>query len=151
MIMKGKITQYATRATALAALLITAGLFGNAAYAQAARAGFYGKFTLPYATQWGNATLQPGDYLLTFNGDGTLLVIRDAKSQRTVAFEPISDSEDCGKGGSALVISATGEQHVVRSLRISELGEAYVYSHASAREVEEARHTRTVPVVVAKK
>jgi hypothetical protein len=144
--MKGKITQYATRATVLAALLLTAGLFGSAANAQSQ---FRGKFTLPYAAQWGKATLQPGDYLLTFNGDGTMLVIRDAKSQRVVTFEPINDREDCGKGGSALIISAIGERHVVRSLRISELGEAYVYSRPSARQAEEARHT--VPVIVAAK
>jgi hypothetical protein len=146
--MKSKITQYATSTAVLAAMLLIAGLFGSVANAQST---FQGKFALPYATQWGKATLQPGDYLLTFNGDGTMLVIRDAKSQRAVAFEPINDREDCREGGSALIISATGEQHVVRSLRISELGNAYVYSRASAREVEEAHRTRTVPVVVAKK
>ena len=145
--MKSKITQYATRTAVLAAVLLTAGLFGSTANAQS----FQGKFALPYATQWGKATLQPGDYLLTFNADHTLLMIRDAKSQRVVAFEPINDREDCREGGSALIISATGEQRVVRSLRISELGEAFVYSQASAREVEEAHHTRTVPVVVAEK
>ena len=145
--MKSKITQYATRAAVLAAVLLIGGLFGSVANAQS----FQGKFALPYAAQWGKATLQPGDYLLTFYGEGTMLVIRDAKSQRVVAFEPINDREDCREGGSALIISATGEQHVVRSLRISELGNAYVYSRASAREVEEAHRTRTVPVVVAKK
>src|SRR5215472_12120834 len=145
--MKSKITQYATRTAVLAAVL-TAGLFGSVANAQST---FQGKFALPYATQWGKATLQPGDYLLTFYGEGTMLVVRDAKSQRVVAFESINDREDCGEGGSGLIISATGEQHVVRSLRIAELGEAYVYSQASAREVEEAHHTRTVPVVVAEK
>ena len=146
--MKSKFTQYATGTAVLAAVLLTAGLFGSVANAQST---FQGKFALPYATQWGKATLQPGDYLLTFYGEGTMLVIRDAKSQRVVAIEPINDREDCGEGGSALIISATGEQHVVRSLRIAELGEAYVYSQASAREVEEAHHTRTVPVVVAEK
>ena len=146
--MNSKITQYATRTAVLAAVLLTAGLVGSVANAQST---FQGKFTLPYATQWGKATLQPGDYLLTFYGEGTMLVIRDAKSQRVVAFEPINDREDCGEGGSALIISATGEQHVVRSLRISELGEAYVYSRPSAREMEEARKTGAVPIVVAEK
>ena len=145
--MKSKITQYATRAAVLAALL-TASLFGNAAYAQA---GYHGKFTLPYAAQWGKAVLQPGDYELRFNDDGTLLVIRDAKSQQTVAFEATNIRQDSGKGGSALVIGMSGEQRVVRSLRIAELGEAYVYSRPSAREMEEARHTSAVPIVVAEK
>jgi hypothetical protein len=147
MTMKSKITQYVTRTAVLAAVLLTGGLFGSVANAQS----FQGKFALPYAAQWGKATLQPGDYLLTFYGEGTMLVIRDAKSQRVVAFEPINDREDCGEGGSALIISATGEQHVVRSLRISELGEAYVYSRPSAREMEEARKTGAVPIVVAEK
>src|SRR5215472_6156201 len=148
MTMKGKITKYATRATVLTALLLTAGLFGNAAYAQA---GYHGKFTLPFAAQWGQAVLQPGDYELTFNDDGTLLKILDAKSHRTVAFEPTGNREDSGKGGSALIIGTSGEQRIVRSLRIAELGEAYVYSRPSAREMEEARHTSAVPIVVAEK
>ena len=146
--MKGKITEFATRATALAALLLTASLFGSVANAQA---GYHGKFTLPFAAQWGKAVLQPGDYLLTFNDDATLLQIRDAKSHRIVAFEPTGDREDSGKGGSALIIGTRGEQRVVRSLRIAELGEAYVYSCPSAREMEEARQTGSLPVVVAEK
>jgi hypothetical protein len=147
MIMKGKITQYATRATVLAALLLTAGLFGSAANAQS-RSQFHGKFTLPYTVQWGKTMLQPGEYLITFDQPG-LLVIRDAQSQRAVTFEPANNREDSGEGGSALIIATSGEQHVVRALRIAELGEAYVYSRPSTRQVEEARHT--VPVIVAAK
>ena len=146
--MKSKITQYGTRATVLAALLLTASLFSNAAYAQA---GYHGKFTLPFAARWGQAVLQPGDYELRFNDDGTLLEIRDAKSHQTVAFEQTNIREDSGKGGSALIIGTSGEQRVVRSLRIAELGEAYVYSRPSAREMEEARKTGAVPIVVAEK
>jgi hypothetical protein len=145
MVMKRKITQYATRTTVLAALLLTAGLFGSAANAQSQ---FRGKFTLPYTVQWGKAVLQPGEYLITFDQHG-MLVIRDAQSQRAVTFEPTNNREDSGEGGSALIIATRGEQHVVRSLRIAELGEAYVYSRPSARKVEEARHT--VPVIVAAK
>ena len=146
--MKSKITQYATRATVLAALLLSASLFGNAAYAQA---GYHGKFTLPFAARWGQAVLQPGDYELSFNDDRTLLEIRDGKSKQTVAFEPTGNRQDSGKGGSVLIIGTSGEQRVVRSLRIAELGEAYVYSRPSAREMEEARHTSAVPIVVAEK
>ena len=146
--MKSKITQYTTRTAVLAALLLTASLFGSAAYAQA---GYHGKFTLPFAARWGQAVLQRGDYELGFNDDGTLLVIRDAKSHQTVAFEPTNIREDSGKGGSVLIIGTSGEQRVVRSLRIAELGEAYVYSRPSAREMEEARKTGAVPIVVAEK
>src|SRR5215469_11342384 len=129
MTMKSKITQYATRAAVLAALLLTASL----SYAQA---GYHGKFTLPFAARWGQAVLQPGDYELSFNDDRTLLEIRDGKSKQTVAFEPTGNRQDSGKGGSVLIIGTSGEQRVVRSLRIAELGEAYVYSRPSAREME---------------
>src|SRR5215468_11000312 len=125
--MKRKITQYASKATLLAAVLLTAGLFGGTANAQS---DFQGKFTLPYAARWGQAVLEPGDYLLTFDHHstgGTLLVIRDAMSRRPVAFEPTNIREDSGVGESALIIGTTGEQRVVRSLRIAELGQAYVY------------------------
>jgi hypothetical protein len=138
------------RVVLYAAALLVACSFGSRANAQSQ---IQGKFTLPYAVQWGKASLPPGDYVFTFTQglSPNLLSIRDAKSLRGVAYEPTSIRQD-DKGESALLISVRGKRHVVRSLSIAELGEAFVFPSAQRREraTEEARHAQTIPVLVAK-
>jgi hypothetical protein len=148
--MKSRFIRYITKATLCAAVLLATGWFAQPANAQV---GFRGKFTLPYEARWGQAVLPPGDYQLTFDSDRSMLVIRDANSLRLVAFEPVKIREDSTDGGSALLIWTRGTQRVVYSLRIAELGQAFVYERppAHGRAAEEARQTQAVPVVVAKK
>ena len=149
--MRGKITRYATRGTLFAAVLLATCLLARPANAQA---GIQGKFTLPYETHWGQAVLPAGDYLLTFTNNSmgnTMLVIRNARSRQFAAFESVNIRQDSGKGESALLIGSRGEQRIVYSLRIAELGQAFVYDRALARAVEEAQQTQSVPVVVAKR
>src|SRR5271165_4730099 len=124
--MKSRIIQHITKATLCAAVLLATGWFAQPVNAQA---GFQGKFTLPYEARWGQAVLPPGDYQLTFvsNSAFTTLVIRDANSLRLVAFEPANIREDSTDGTSALLIGTQGTRRVVYSLRIAELGEAFVY------------------------
>jgi len=150
--MKGNIQRNAFKLTVFAGVLIAACLFGVPASAQSVQ----GKFTLPYETHWGQAVLPPGDYQLTFthNSLGTmLLVIRDAKSLRFVAYELTDVRDDSAKGPSALLIGTQGTRRAVQSLRIAELGKTFVYERppAQGRSTEEAGQTQAVPVVVAKK
>lgn len=139
------------KATLLAAALLAACLLGRPASAQ----NIQGSFTLQHETRWGQAVLPPGDYQLTFtiNNVGPMLVIRDAKSGVTVAFESLAIREDSTAGESNLLIGTWGERPVVYSLTIAELGEAFVYQRPPAhnRKFEEARQTETVPVLVAKR
>ena len=149
--MNSNIKKHSIKATLFAAALLATCLLARPANAQA---GMQGKFTLPSETHWGQAVLPAGDYLLTFTRDsmGTMLVIRNAKSDRIVAFESVNIREDSAKGEkSALLIGTRGEQRIVHSLRIAELGQVFVYHRALARAVEEARQTQAVPVVVAEK
>jgi hypothetical protein len=145
--MKNKITLFAT-------VLLATCLFAGSASAQT---GYGGKFTLPFVAHWGKATLRPGTYLLTFtNGDdkmSNMLVIRDAKSQRIVAFEPVYIRDDSDGGKSALLIATRGTQHVVYSLRIMEVDQVFIYDRelAHAAAVEEARQTQAIPVFVTQK
>jgi len=149
--MKSRIMRHITKATIFAAALLAVCFSASTANAQ----GFKGKFTLPYEVRWGRAVLAPGDYQLTFTHDpaGDMIDIQDAKSLRSVALEQINDRQDSTEGASALLIRTEGKQRVVYSLRIVELGEAFVYEHppANGRAVEEAHQTQTVPVLVAKK
>jgi hypothetical protein len=146
--MNSKIVRYAVRGTLFAAALLATSLFAGTAGAQA---GFQGKFTLPFEAHWGKAVLPAGDYVLSSSLDTNdgMLTIRNAKTLRTVAYEPIRIQQDNAQGDSALEIGVRGNQRIVYSLRIAELGQEFVYDRPLAREAEEARRTRTVPVVVA--
>ncbi len=149
--MKLNITRNATRLTLFAAALLATILFAGSANAQSQ---FKGKFTLQHETRWGKAVLPAGHYTVTFDSHlSHLLVVRDAKTLRAVAYEPCNNRQDSGEGGSALLIGSRGSQPVVHSFRVAELGETFVYDPALANRsaVEEARQTQGVPVIVAKK
>jgi hypothetical protein len=147
--MKLNIARNATRLTLFAAVLLASSLFAGSANAQS----FKGKFTLTHETHWGQAVLPAGDYLLSFdNHISNLLVVRDAKSGRGVAYEPINNRQDSKAGGSALLIGTRGSQQVVHSFRVAELGETFIYDRPLARRaVEEANNTATVRVLEARK
>jgi hypothetical protein len=133
--------------TLLAAALLATGLLGRPASAQA-------RFTLPHETRWGRAVLPPGDYQLTFDNNNVdpTVVVRDGMSLRVVAYELTDVRNDSTKGPSALLIGTGGKQWVVLSLRSAEFGEIFVYEHPPAQGgAVEARQTRAIPVVVAKK
>jgi hypothetical protein len=149
--MKLTITRYATRVALFATVLLAICSLARPANAQEI---FQGKFTLPYETHWGKAVLPPGNFLFTFTGgSSTMLVVQDANSRRILAYEPVNITDKSTKGGSALLIATRAGQRIVQSLRIAELGQVFVYDPALARKyaVEEAHQTHAVPVSVAKK
>jgi len=148
--MKGNIQRNAFQWIVFAGVL-AACLFGSTVSAQS---DFQGKFTLPHETQWGQTALPAGDYVLAFTHDGPfpMLVIREAKSSRVVAYESVDIRESNAKGQSALLVGRRGTQRVVCELRIAELNEAFVYERPPAQGGEvEARQTQAIPVLVAKK
>ena len=151
--MKSRITRHITQAALLASVLLVTGLSACPASAQGQ---FEGKFTLPYEVRWGRANHPAGEYQFVFvdNTLGTLLAIRDAKTLRMAALEPVNTREDGHQGASALLVGTHGKQHIVYSLTIAELGESFVYERPPAHNGEsgeEARNSQAVPVTVAKK
>ena len=135
--------------------LLTLGLlvcFLGAGVANAAPL-YRGRFTLPYEVRWGQAVLPAGDYLLRFEDVSTrvFVVIKDAKNGKDVAMLATLAISDA-KGRSALLIASEGNQQVVHSLRLAELGEVFVYETAlSARDLREANAMQALPVLAAKK
>jgi hypothetical protein len=135
--------------------LLTLGLLVCFLWAGVANAAplYRGRFTLPYEVRWGQAVLPAGDYLLRFEDVSTrvLVVIKDATSGKDVAMLATLAISDA-KGRSALLIASEGNQQVVHSLRLAELGEVFVYEAAlNARDVREANAMRALPVLAAKK
>jgi hypothetical protein len=151
--MKSRISRPRTTMTLIATLIAIC--FSTAtAHAQSA---YQAKLTLPYEVHWGTAVLHPGNYVLTFNGDNVrpVVVVRDAKTFRTIAVEPVGLEESSTGGKSALLISTHGQSRVVDSFRIAELGQIFEYlstpAHRRAVEEARARTAKTVPIVVAEK
>lgn len=147
--MEAKIARYANRGILLTTVLVAACLIAGTAKAQA---GLQGKFTLPYETQWGQAVLPAGDYVLTFDDrTPTILIIR-AKHGDIVAYEAATIRDDSNGEGSELLIGTRGERRIVRSLTLATVGETYVFERAAAHQkhVEEAR-VRILPVLTAQK
>jgi hypothetical protein len=116
---------------------------------------YRGSFALPFDASWGGTTLRAGDYLLRFEdvGPRAFLVVKETKSGRDVAFlTPVVTNEMTSTGQSALLVATTGNQRVIYSLRLAELGEVFVYDSKAAREeVREASHTQTVPIIAMKR
>jgi len=137
--------------------LLALGLLVSFLWASVANAAprYRGRFTLPYEVRWGQAVLPAGEYLLRFEDLQTrvFLVIQDAKSGKEVAYlAPKTKSEAQGK--SALLIAEVGNQQVVHSLRLAELGEVFIYEPALARgaeDVREAHKVQTLPIVAVKR
>lgn len=153
--MKLNLTKKATQVTLFAAALLATSLFAGSAHAQSS---FQGKFTLQNPVRWGNAVLPAGDYLIRretipglFPG---FFVIQNADTGRRVAMESSPIVEDGPKNDdrSELLISARGQQRVVYSFYVAELGECFIYdrSLANGHGVVEANNTEVVPVLVAK-
>ena len=140
-----------TKVTLFATVLLAGCFFAGAANAQMVQ----GTFTLDHAARWGKTVLPAGDYCLRLDpgADPAMAVIFDATSGKRVAVVASGITEDGSKGHSALLISRRGNQRVIYSFRVAELGESFVYDPALAhgRGIIEANNTETVPVLDAKK
>lgn len=125
-----------------------------AGVAQAAPA-YRGKFTLPYAVRWGNISLPAGDYRFGFEdvGPHAFVVIENAKDRKFLGMVTASAVGDV-KSENALVIVDEGNQQVVRSLCLGDLGLEFTYKSTRAHrskemEMREAHATKVVPLTLA--
>lgn len=134
---------------------VSLAICGMAARANAQE--FRGKVALPYEVQWGKAVLPAGNYVLTISGAEArpVVIVRDAKTLRPLAFERVDIQESAAAGESALLTAKRGGRYVVHSLRVAELGETFVYdpslTRGSAREDDELARARSIPVFAAEK
>jgi len=136
--------------------LFTFGLLISLLWVGVAQAAplYRGKFTLPYAVRWGQAVLPAGEYRLRFEDIQTRVfaVIEDVKRHEDVMLIPALTVGEA-QGESALLITREGNQAVVQSLRLAELGVAFTYEPAprhGTKGVEEARTMQALPVTAEK-
>jgi hypothetical protein len=135
-----------------AGMLLATCLSPSSADAQSA---FNGKFTLTEKVYWGADVLPAGNYELSIASTGlpAMVVIRNAASGNTVATLYPQVRELSTSGENELLVGTRGKQRVIYSLRVPKLGMVLISDPALARgrEVEEARMTQVVPVIVAAK
>jgi len=137
----------------LLATLIVSLFFAGAALAQTDSPTYVGKFTLTQPTHWGMSVLKPGTYTVSINSTVAPIVgvIRNADGD-TICFVVSQASDAKTNGLNALLIKEKSGQPTVHSLALTELGRVLIYDPSLANErPQEARVSRTVPVMMAKK
>ena len=122
-------------------------------YAQRDLPVYRGKFTLSYQVHWGKSVLQPGDYTITVQSTGTPTIALIGKADGDADIRVVSTVRSGPTNGvNALLVRDKDGQPTVHSLSLADLGMVLIYDPSLAREsVQEARVSRTVPVMWAKK
>lgn len=114
---------------------------------------YRGKFTLPYQVHWGNGVLEPGDYTITIQSTGIPTIASISKADGDGGIWVVSRVHgEPTNGVNALLAKEKDGQLTVHSLSLADLRMVLIYDPSLAREsVQEARVSRTVPVMWAKK
>lgn len=137
----------------LFAAILMSLFFVGTSQAQGGLSAFVGKFTLTDQIHWSNSVLQPGDYTITIESTSTpvIALIRNGEGR------PIARVRSGILSGNTSVVNALlmkekDGQFWVHSLALADLRMVLIYDPALAREaVLEARVSKTVPVMLAKK
>lgn len=120
---------------------------------QAELSVYRGQFTLPYQVHWGKSVLEPGDYTITIQSIGIPIVASISKADGSGGILVVTGvRSEPTNGVNALLLKDKDGQLTVHSLSLANLRMVLIYDRSLAREsVQEARVSRTVPVMWAKK
>jgi hypothetical protein len=115
-----------------------------------AQNAYQGKFTLPFETHWGSATLPAGDYtfaLQSMSSPYTLYI----RGEKVNAIIMASSTDDKGVAARAqLNLVEIGDVQTVETFDAPELGQTFVYStpaqkHAGHKEAHQKTASQTTP------
>jgi hypothetical protein len=145
--------QRIARTALVVAALLTSLFLVSPARGQAQSPAYVGKFTTTSQLHWGKAVLQPGTYTITINSTGSPIVASVRNAKGDAVTHVVSRAYTGNKNGvNALLIKEKNGQLEVHSLALADLGMVLIYDPGLAREaVREARASKTVPVIWAKK
>ena len=118
-----------------------------------AQSSFIGRFTLPYEVHWGTVALPAGDYSITMDSFGAPILIRSASGEAKM-FASIPVRADSEKGPACLFITVRGNERIVRSLNLPQLGTSFIYEPLNTTEREllaKEGQIQSVPVSTARK
>src|SRR5258708_8597789 len=148
MTMKIKTIRHAIEVRMLAVVLL-----GTCAFAAAAKAQTMAAFTLPFEVHWGKNVLPAGYYSISVNSLSNVGLVR-SRNGKTAFYTPIPITERSNKPATALLVMATGNERVVRSLNLPARGVSLIYPPATSAEREmfaKADREKVVPVITAGK
>jgi hypothetical protein len=135
--------------------LILGVLFATCVFTSAANAQptFEGKFTLPYEVRWNHTVLPAGEYFIQLDAKGMPAVLYSKTTGRSVnTIVPILD--DGEKGAAHLTVTIRGNERIVRSVNLPQIGKTLVFEPLTKTEREmfaKAGKMEAVPVITAKK
>jgi len=132
--MKTNRTSYRVVKT-LVLTVASAFIFAGIASAQV----YKGQFTLPFAAQWGGATLPAGDYAFTLNSTAQPIIVRVEQGTRNVALvmAQSATASDASRA-SELIVARSGGHERIRVVHLAELGTDLYYAAPKAEGQEMA-------------
>ena len=147
MIMTDKAIRIAINLFLFVVMILMSSIFPGIANAQSF---FRGTVTLPYEVHWGQADLQPGDYLILVSSLSQPAKIY-SKSGKQMVFAIAQFTNLNSKDGTCLIITAIGNKHVVNSLNLPYSGISLIYKPVTKmqREIADKADQVQDPVVVA--
>jgi len=111
---------------------------------------YQGKFTLPFETHWGSATLPAGDYTFVMSSASSdyRLFIRGAKVNAIVMAA--AADEKVVSGPAQLNLVDIGDRQTVQTFDAPELGKTFVYwtpaqKHMGRKEAHQKAAPQTAP------
>jgi hypothetical protein len=106
---------------------------------------FQGKFTLPFAARWGQATLPAGDYSFTLDGASGVSMLRVYRGRSGVAMIMAQDQNQNYSGRAELTVV----RGTVRTLNLPTIGVVLEYAPHHPKHLtapEEREIAQVVPV-----
>lgn len=124
-------------------------------FAAAAKAqpSYEGRFTLPHEVRWGTVVLPAGDYSIIMDSVSAPALVWSANGETKMFTTPpmIADRE---KGDASITVTVNGNERIVRSLNLPELGKSFTYkplTKAEREQLAKAGQIQAVPVFAARK
>ena len=114
---------------------------------------FRGTVTLPYEVRWGQAVLQPGDYLILVRSLNQPAQIY-SKDGNQMFFTSAMFTELNTKGKTRLIITPNGDKHVVDSLNMPFSGISLIYqplTKTQRENIAKAGHLQEQVAITARK
>jgi hypothetical protein len=148
--MMNKTIRSATKIFLFVAIVLVSSIFSDIVYADSF---FRGTVTLPYEVRWGQAVLQPGDYLILVRSLSQPAQIY-SKDGNQMFFTSALFTELNSKGKTRLIITPNGDKHVVDSLNMPLAGISLIYeplTKIQRENIAKAGHLQEQVAVTARK
>jgi hypothetical protein len=113
-------------------VVLAAGALNVSVHAQNA---YQGKFTLPFETYWGGATLPAGDYTFALPTESSPYILYIHGSNANAIVRPVTTEDVSGSGHAQLNLADAAALHVVTEFEAPELGFTFIFSAPTSKHM----------------